>query len=103
MKKFPKNHNIETWLQQWERTYAECKKLSLPDIQNDRTVYDFLQAISSLVPDFSSIWTINLQVKADTKKDLPDLYKIVKMFRNHYYLVSTQKESASHSVFTTTL
>ena len=55
LKKFPKNHNIETWLQQWECTYAECKKLSLPDVQNDCAIYDFLQAISSLALDFSSI------------------------------------------------
>ena len=103
LKKAPKNRNIKTWLQQWECTYAECKKLSLPDVQNDCTVYDFLQAISSLAPNFSSVWTINLQVKADAKEDLPNLYKIIEMFRNHHRLVSAQKESASHSAFAATL
>ena len=60
LRKSPRNQAVEPWLQQWECIYAECQKLDLPDIKNDRAVYDFLQAVSSIAPDFASIWTVSL-------------------------------------------
>ena len=36
-------------------------------------------------------------------EEIPDLYKMVEWFRNHYHLVGAQKESASHSAFAATL
>jgi hypothetical protein len=37
----------EKWLQQYECTYAETVKIKLPDIQNNRLLYDFLDALRS--------------------------------------------------------
>jgi len=55
LRKSPRNQVVEPWLQQWECVYAECQKLNLPDIKNDQAIYDFLQAVSSIAPDFASV------------------------------------------------
>ena len=31
----PRNQNFEAWLQEWEKTYNECKKIDLPDVQGN--------------------------------------------------------------------
>jgi hypothetical protein len=41
LKKFQKNESIEQWLQDWEKTYIEAKALSLPDVADERPLYDF--------------------------------------------------------------
>jgi len=99
LKEAPQAVNIEAWLQQWEKTYKECKELKLPDVDDDRPLYDFLQAVHSLAPEFSSIWTITIQAKLDASEELPDLYKIVELFRNNWRLVSAQRRRGSHSAY----
>ena len=93
------NQSLNSWLLQWEKAYTECQKLDLPDVQKDRAVYDFLQAISTIAPEFSSVWMVNLQTQADSGKEIPDLHKIVELFRNHQRLTRAQKGHASHSAF----
>ena len=83
LKKAPRSQNLDTWLQQWEKTYKECKQLKLPDVQDDHPLYDFLNAISGIAPEFANVWTINIQMKLDSGDALPDLYKIVELFRNN--------------------
>jgi len=39
----------------------------------------------------------------DNGEEIPDLYKMVERFRNHYRLVGAQKEGATHSAFAATL
>jgi hypothetical protein len=52
LKKAPKVQNVEAWLQAWEQTYTECKKLRLPIVEDNLPLYDFLQAIADLAPEF---------------------------------------------------
>jgi hypothetical protein len=91
LKKAPHGQNVETWLQQWERTFTECKELNLPVVSDDLPIYDFLQAISDVSPEFSNVWTVNLQTKEADGEALPDLYRIVELFRNHQRLYNAQK------------
>jgi len=60
MKMPPRNQDLETWLQQWEKVYKKCKDLKLPDVEGDRPLYSFLNAISTTAPEFSNIWMINI-------------------------------------------
>jgi hypothetical protein len=48
LKKAPRSQNLDTWLQQWEKTYKECKQLKLPDVEDDRLLYDFLNALPGI-------------------------------------------------------
>ena len=55
LKKAPHSQNLDTWLQQWEKTYKECKQLKLPDVEDDRPLYDFLNVISGIAPEFANV------------------------------------------------
>jgi hypothetical protein len=52
LKEAPHSQNLDTWFQQWEKTYKECKQLNLPDVEDDRPLYDFLSLFG-----FESIYT----------------------------------------------
>ena len=93
VKEAPRTQNLNTWLQQWEKTFKECKQLKLPDVEDDRPLYDFLNVISGIAPEFANIWTINIQMKPDNSNALPDLYKIVELFRNNRRLSDTQRDT----------
>ena len=55
----PRNQNFETWLQEWEKTYNECKKIDLLDVQGDRAVRDFLIAVEPVSPNWALTWRVN--------------------------------------------
>ena len=55
LKKAPRGQNLDTWPQQWEKTYKECKQLKLPDAEDNRPLYDFLNAISGTAPEFANV------------------------------------------------
>ena len=59
LKKAPRSQNIEAWLQTWEQTYTECKQLKIPIVEDNLPLYDFLNAVADIAPDFSSVWTVN--------------------------------------------
>jgi hypothetical protein len=63
-------------------------------------VYDFLQAVIEISPEFSNVWMVNLQTKEADGEPLPDFYRMVELFRNHQRLSNAQKEQASQSTFT---
>jgi hypothetical protein len=100
LKNAPRAQNVDTWLQQWERTYTECKDLNLALVADEQPVYDFLQAIVDILPEFSNVWMVNLQTKEADGEPLPDFYGIVELFRNHQRLSNAQKGRASQSTFT---
>ena len=51
VKKGPRNQNFEAWLQEWEKTYNNYKKIKLLDIQDDQAVKDFLMAVKPVSPN----------------------------------------------------
>jgi hypothetical protein len=101
MKKGPNNQSMDYWLQEWERVYTECKELNLPDVDKDRSLFDFLHAISKVAPEFASVWRVSLQKKRQKGKDLPDLYNLVELFRDDMRLANAQKD-ISHGAFAAT-
>ena len=55
LKKASGGQNLDTWLQQWEKAYKECKQLKLPDAEDNRLLYDILNAISGIAPEFANV------------------------------------------------
>jgi hypothetical protein len=100
LKKAPKAQDLDTWLQNWEKVYHECNKIKLPDVQGIRPVRDFLRAVATIIPEFSTYW-INDIAKAQGQ-NVPDLYRIVELFRDHRRHLATQKGQISQSAFSTT-
>ena len=85
LQRSPKSQNIDTWLQQWEMTFTDCKDLGIPEVADNQLVFDFLEAILTVSPEFSNVWTVNLQTTATIGigPAIPTLYKIVEVYRNY--------------------
>jgi len=98
MMKTPKDQSIEPWLQEWEKVYTECKKMKLPEVEEERPLFDFLTSISRISPEFTNAWMIDIQRMQDKGDDLPDLYKMVELFRNNQRLLYAQRD-LPHSAF----
>jgi hypothetical protein len=98
MKKTPKAQNIEAWLRDWEKAYTDCKKLSLPDVENDRSLFDFLNAIVGVAPEFAQAWRIDIQKSQSKNEALPSLYNMIEYFRNDRRLLNAQK-GTPHGAF----
>ena len=88
LKKAPKTQSLDHWLREWEKVYTDCKLLDLPDVSRNRSLFDFLNAIASISPGFSDAWMMRIQEKQDIGETLPDLYKMIELFRNNRRLVN---------------
>lgn len=100
LKMAPESHDLDNWLRDWEKVYHQCTKINLPDVQGTRAVRDFLRAVSSIIPEFSTYW-VNDIAKAGGQ-DAPDLYRMVELFRDHRRHLAVEKGHVSQSAFTTT-
>ena len=96
-----RSQNLEMWLQQWERTYTEGQELGLPEVANQRPLYDFLQAVSDLEPGYSTFWRgeINKLLYKGKHHKLPDLFGLIEVFRNERRESFAKKGKTSHSAF----
>jgi hypothetical protein len=96
----PESYDLDNWLRNWEKTYHKCTKINLPDVQGTRAVRDFLRAVSTIIPEFSTYW-VNDMAKAGCQ-DGPDLYRMVELFRDHQRHLAIEKGHVSQLAFTTT-
>ena len=99
LKYYNKKENADTWLQRWEKTYTECKRLDLPEVHEDRAVMDFLIAVSPLNPEFTSVWQVHLQTMTGAK---PDFYTMLGHYREHRRLRTASdnlQKATSHGSF----
>jgi hypothetical protein len=92
LKEAPHTQDLDSWLREWEKIYTDCKELKLPDVDKDRPIFDFLNAVSSIAPDFAGVWRIGIQKKQNRGKKVPGLYKILELFRNDRRLATALKE-----------
>jgi hypothetical protein len=91
LKKAPKAQHVGTWLQEWEKMYMNCKIIKLSDVENDRSLFDFLHAVSEIASEFTDFWMNSVQKKQNFNQLLSDLYKILELFQNNLWLVNAWK------------
>jgi hypothetical protein len=101
LKKAPRTQQIDTWIEAWERTYTQMKEADLPDVQDDRALFDFILAIKSLDSTYASTHEVLLNEKIRKKEEIPTLYEAVADFRNHLRLNRVTTKAASHTAFAT--
>ena len=94
-KQTPKNQDLNTWINNWEVLYQKCKTANIVEVAQDRPVFDFLAAIRPLAPSFADVWLELYQAKKLNGEALPELPKVVEMFRNHRRLVGTQPSQSN--------
>jgi hypothetical protein len=91
-KRAPRDHNIDDWLLELERTYSDCRKQNLVETEGTRSVRDFVHAVESVEPSFSSYWRGEFSRYGVV--DL-DLYSIIGAFRNWSRENPTKRPSAA--------
>src|SRR5436190_19852324 len=77
------------------------KKLSIPEVADERSLFDFTHAISIIDSGYATTQEYFLTQKVKTREPLPELYNLVEDFRNHYQWSEALKPSSSHSGFAT--
>jgi hypothetical protein len=58
-------------------------------------LYDFLHAIADIAPEFSSVWTVNLETTEAEYNPLPDIFRIISLFRDHQRLANARRSKSS--------
>jgi len=101
LKTFSKQEDVEKWLKDWEITYTDGKKLNIPEVADNRSLFDFTHAISSIDSGFASTQEYFINQKTRNSEPLPELYNLIEDFRNYYRRTEALKSSASHSGFAT--
>src|SRR5277367_4574206 len=91
----------ERWLKDKEVTYTDGRKLKIPEVADDRSLFDFTHAISSIDSRYASTQEYFINQKVKNSEKLPELYELVEDFRNHYRRIEALKPSSSHSGFAT--
>jgi hypothetical protein len=88
------NRIIEPWLQDWEKTYDDCRRLKLPNTDGSRPARDFIYAVDNIEPGFISYWRNRLH---ESKIEL-DFYEIIQKFRE-YRIESLERRFADNTAF----
>src|SRR5580658_6974714 len=96
----PNRESLDDWLQRWEVTFTECLDYKISDVQENGAVWDFVRATEKINSDFAAIWTDKLLDIEDSSK-FPDLYAIVKKFRNFKRERDTHKKKQIDLSFAT--
>jgi len=102
LQKPPKMQSIDKWLKDWEQMYTEAKKLNLAEVQDERPLFDFLNALKSVDSVYANTRNIEISDAVDSNRELPTLYDVIEKYRNYRRVnqaLSTSK--ASHSAFAT--
>jgi len=95
----PHDRGIEPWLQDWEKTYDDCRRLGLPDTDGNRAARDFIYAVDNIEPGFTSYWRNRL---LESKIEL-DFHEIIQKFREYQTESPERRSTATHSIFPASL
>lgn len=102
LQRAPKSQQIDKWLQQWERVYTEAQNLSLPDVQKERPLYDFLNALRPVDTAFVAGREATLEERIRRKEDLPTILDMLENYRNHVRISkASSTKGSSHAAFAT--
>ena len=83
LKKAPRIQQTDSWLNQWEYIYAQARKIGLPDVQDNRALFDFVAATKAIDPEWASPYMVQLEVKEGDGIPLPELVDAIEVFRHH--------------------
>ena len=93
----PRSQDIKKWLFRWERVYSEDVAIDLHEVQEKRSVHDFLNTIESLDAAFTA--TARALIYRGTSD--PTRYDIVEEFRNTTRLSTARQRAETYSAFAT--
>ena len=54
LKTYSKREDVEKWLKDWETMFTDRKKLKIPEVVDERSLFDFTHAISVIDSGYAS-------------------------------------------------
>jgi hypothetical protein len=90
LKTTPKASQIEAYLTKWHILHDKGVKRKLGWVRGNRMHHDFVDAVASLNPDFSTYWTGRL-IECELNGDTPQFRTVLKNFRAWMQLQSLRK------------
>jgi hypothetical protein len=69
IKTIAKNQKIEDWIDRWEEALEKATLLGLPEVQGDRPIWDFLEAIKPINPYFYQVYLQQMNDAGDRNID----------------------------------
>lgn len=49
------NESIDKWLQNWKEAYIKCKEINASEVDNDKPLFDLIEALKSRMPGFYNV------------------------------------------------
>ncbi len=92
-----KHQQLNHWLLNWEKMYAEMIRLNLFDVQKDRCLYDFLNALRIVDVTFVVDRKTILNYEVQQEKSSSFILDLLKKFRNHLRIVRTLFNQIDHT------
>jgi hypothetical protein len=104
LKQYSKRISMETYLYEWERLYSLAIDLDLPDVKEERPLYDFAQAIQEVDESFSTNLQFRIEdnITARSINDATDsipFLEVIESYRNHYRRQQAGKSKANLGTF----
>ncbi len=97
-----KHQQMNQWLLNWEKIYAETERLNLSDVQNDRCAYDFFNSLRTMNLSFVFDREIILNHEMNQKKSSTSIKNLLEEFRNHLRIARTLiTKRTTHEAFAT--
>lgn len=103
LQKGPKGQQTEKWIQEWEKVLSDAEKLQLAEVQDDKPLYDFLNAVRGINPGFADGRDSVLEERQLTGIKLPTVYQMVEQYRNYIRIAKVSSKSSTHTAFGGTL
>ena len=102
LQKASKQQQIAQWIQDWEKIYDETIKLSISDIDEISSLYDFLNTIRLIEETYVAAQKFLIEYAIKREDETLIMKKLIENFRNHVRLIrmlATSEKNTSHSAF----
>jgi hypothetical protein len=93
----PKHQQLDHWLLDWEKVYAEAVRLDISDVQGHRCLYDFLNALRTVDVAFVAGREAILNYEVQQGKTPSFILDLLEEFRNHLRTVKALSNQAGHT------
>jgi hypothetical protein len=86
----------------WETTYTATKKISLPDIQGQQALWDFLTTVQGIDKHWGISTASNIQMTlVDEPEKEYDVLKVIEQYRNHIRYTKATSKATPTATFAT--
>ena len=100
----PVNQQIDHWILEWEKICTDAEQLNIAEVQEERPLYDFLNAIRYVDAGFVTGREGVIEERIRKNEGLPTVHDMIEEYRNHLRILQVGKKSSyssTHTAFAT--